>query len=151
MAIESFVLALTDDPAPNAVAVIEDGLTSYNKEKAGYTDTRPLAVLILDPGTGEIAGGLLGRTTYGLLFIDLIYLPALARGQGLGSQIMAAAEQEATRRGCTAAVLYTITFQAPEFYAQHGYCELGRVECDPPGHTRICFTKRLSARDGSDQ
>ncbi len=87
--------------------MIEDGLTSYNREKAGYSDTRPLAVLIREPGTGEIAGGLLGRTIYGLLFIDLIYLPALARGQGRGSQIMAAAEQEARRRGCTAAVLYT--------------------------------------------
>jgi hypothetical protein len=58
---------------------------------------------------------------------------------------MAMAEREASRRGCTAAVLFTITFQAPDFYARLGYVELGRVECDPPGHTRVCMTKRLTA------
>ena len=57
------------------------------------------------------------------------------------------AEQEGRRRGCTDAFLYTITFHAPEFYARHGYRELGRVECDPPGHTRICMTKRLAKPD----
>jgi GNAT superfamily N-acetyltransferase len=142
-------LLLTDAPDARSEAVIEDGLTSYNREKAGFTDTRPLAVLIQDPGTGSVSGGLLGRTTYGLLFIELVFLPAVARGQGLGSRVLAMAEQEAIRRGCTAAVLYTITFQAPEFYRRHGYRELGRIECDPPGHTRICMTKRLADSDGS--
>jgi predicted N-acetyltransferase YhbS len=68
-----------------------------------------------------------------------------ARGQGLGGKVMAMAEQEARQRGCSAAVLFTIVFQAPDFYARQGYRELGRVECDPPGHTRVCMTKRLAA------
>jgi hypothetical protein len=41
-------------------------------------------------------------------------------------------------------VLFTIWFQAPEFYARHGYQEVGRIECDLPGHTRICMQKRLA-------
>src|SRR6266446_4403592 len=57
----------------------------------------------------------------------------------------------ASQGGADAPLRCSITFQAPEFYPQHGYRELGRVKCDPPGHTRICFTKRLSATDGSDQ
>ncbi|MEJ0066742.1 MAG: hypothetical protein WDM85_16100 [Caulobacteraceae bacterium] len=64
---------------------------------------------------------------------------------GLGAEVMRKAEAEAVRRGCTAAVLYTITFQAPGFYARLGYRELGRIECDPPGQTRVCMTKRLRA------
>jgi GNAT superfamily N-acetyltransferase len=136
-------LQLTDTIDPESEAVIDDGLTRYNREKAGFVDARPLAVLVRD--TQEVVGGLIGRTTLGLFFVDLIFLPPTARGQGLGAEVMAIAEREAGRRGCTAAVLFTITFHAPDFYARLGYVELGRVECDPPGHTRVCMTKRLTA------
>jgi GNAT superfamily N-acetyltransferase len=136
-------LQLTDTIDPESEAIIDDGLTRYNREKAGFVDARPLAVLVRD--TQEVVGGLIGRTTLGLFFVDLIFLPPTARGQGLGAEVMAIAEREAGRRGCTAAVLFTITFQAPDFYARLGYVELGRVECDPPGHTRVCMTKRLTA------
>jgi hypothetical protein len=40
-------------------------------------------------------------------------------------------------------VLFTITFQAPGFYERCGYRVLGRIECPPPGHTRICMIKTL--------
>jgi hypothetical protein len=46
-------------------------------------------------------------------------------------------------RGCSMAALYTITFQAPAFYERQGYRVLGRVECRPPGYTRMCMTKAL--------
>jgi hypothetical protein len=57
--------------------------------------------------------------------------------------VLAAAEQEARRRGCTTPFLYTIEFQAPGFHERHGYREPGRVECDAPGRPRVCMTKRL--------
>jgi GNAT superfamily N-acetyltransferase len=140
-----FELRLTDTVDPQSNAVIESGLADYNKEKAGFVDARALAVLVRDAEAGEVVGGLIGRTTLGIFFVDLIFLPTTARGLGRGRQVMAMAEQEAARRGCTASVLFTITFQAPDFYARQGYSELGRVECDPPGHSRICMTKRLRA------
>jgi GNAT superfamily N-acetyltransferase len=130
----------TDD---GAEAIIDEGLSAFNREQAGYVDARPLAVLMRRRGEKATCGGLIGRTSLGLLFIDLVFLPNWARGQGLGSRILAMAEQEARRRGCTTSVLYTITFQAPGFYARHGYRELGSIEVDPPGHTRVCMTKRL--------
>jgi GNAT superfamily N-acetyltransferase len=137
-------LILTDAPGKRAEAVIGTGLAEYNRSQASYTDARPLAVLVRDPQSGDVLGGLLGRTTLGLLFVDLIHLPDALRGQGLGSRVLATAEQEARRRGCTAATLFTIHFQAPGFYARHGWREVGRIECDPPGHTRICMSKRLA-------
>jgi GNAT superfamily N-acetyltransferase len=136
-----FDLVLTDSPGRAAETAIEDGLTAYNLQRAGHVDARPLAVLV--KGSDGVVGGLVGRTTLGLFFIDLIFLPDTARGAGLGTQVMAMAEAEARRRGCTAATLFTITFQAPEFYARRGYRELGRVECAPPGYTRVCMTKPL--------
>ena len=130
-------------------AVIGNGLSEYNRLKAGYVDGRDLPVILRSSTTGEILGGLLGRTTLGLLFIDLVYLPEEMRGRGFGNCMMEMAEEEAVARGCTAAVLITITFQAPEFYKRHGYRELGRVEVAPPGVTRVCMTKQLGASAAS--
>ena len=106
-------LILTDAPGEQAETVIDAGLVEYNRSQAGYTDARPLAVLVRDPQSGDTLGGLLGRTTLGLLFVDLIHLPEDLRGHGLGARVLAMAEQEARRRGCTAATLFTIHFQAP--------------------------------------
>jgi hypothetical protein len=61
---------------------------------------------------------------------------------------MAAAEAEAKPRGYSAAVLYTITFQAPGFYERLGYQVLGRIEMSATGYSRVCMTKRLSADGG---
>ena len=41
-----------------------------------------------------------GRTSYGLLFIDLVYLPEDQRGQDIGSRLLAMMEHEAIARGC---------------------------------------------------
>ena len=57
--------------------------------------------------------------------------------------MLAAAEAEGTRRGCTAAVLYTISFQAPGFYERHGYRVFGTIDCAPPGTSRIFMSKNL--------
>jgi GNAT superfamily N-acetyltransferase len=139
-------LDLTDEPAAEAEAAIRDGLSAYNFDKAGYRDQRPLAVLARDPDSGEVVGGLLGRTSMGLLYVDRFFLPERLRKQGLGSRILKAAEEEGARRGCTRAILSTLSFQAPGFYRRQGWDELGRIECDPPGHTRFMMTKRLAGR-----
>jgi GNAT superfamily N-acetyltransferase len=139
-------LVMTDMPGDRAEAVIRDGLGAYNLEKAGYRDHRPLAVLVCDPDTKEVVGGLLGRTSMGLLYIDRFFLPERLRKQGLGSRILKAAEEEGARRGCSRAILSTLSFQAPGFYQRQGWQVLGRIDCDPPGHTRFMMTKQLVQR-----
>jgi GNAT superfamily N-acetyltransferase len=138
----AFTLTVTDRPEERARAVIADGLSAYNEAKAGYRDYRPLAVLVADPH-GETMGGLFGRTSHGLLFVERFFLPETSRGRGLGGRVLALAEEEANRRGCTRAALMTLTFQAPEFYLKQGYEIAARLECDPPGATRMLMTKKL--------
>ena len=137
-------IQLTDAPTDEARHVITEGLDDYNARQAGYRDWRPLAVLVRSPANGHVVGGMLGRTSLGLLFIDLVFLPVDARGQRIGTRVLRLAEQEAVRRGCRSAVLYTISFQAPGFYERHGWRELGRIPCDPAGASRIVMTKALT-------
>jgi GNAT superfamily N-acetyltransferase len=136
-------VTLTDSPDDAAQEAIESGLARYNAEQAGLADARPLAVLISDPATGRTVGGLRGRTSLGLLFVDRVFIPAHLRGDGLGRRLLTRAEDEGRRRGCVASVLYTISFQAPEFYERHEYRRFGTIDCQPPGTRRIFMTKQL--------
>jgi GNAT superfamily N-acetyltransferase len=138
------ILTLTDAPDAQAEAIIGDGLAIFNKERAGYWDRRALAVLVHAADGKTVAGGLLGRTALGLLFIDVFYLPDTLRGRGIGSRIIRLAEEEAIRRGCRAAVLYTISFQAPGFYERLGYRVFGHIPCEPPGVARVFMSKELA-------
>ena len=136
-------LTVTDRPEEGARDVIADGLAAYNEAKAGYRDYRPLAVLVADPASGGTVGGLYGRTSHGLLFVERFFMPESTRLRGLGSRVLSLAEAEAKRRGCTRAALMTLTFQAPGFYLKQGYEIAARLECDPPGATRMLMTKKL--------
>jgi len=138
------VLTVTDAPDPQAAAVIEGGLNRYNREQAGYWDSRPLAVLVSDADTKTVIGGVLGRTSLGLCFVDLVFLPDEVRGHAIGRSMMGRVEEEARRRRCTSVVLYTISFQAPGFYEKLGYRRFGTIPCDPPGTSRMFFVKELA-------
>jgi GNAT superfamily N-acetyltransferase len=137
-------LTLTDVPDDEESAVVMDGLRAYNEVQAGYSDSRPLNIFARDPETRKIVGGLLGSTSLGLLRVDRFFLPEGLRRNGLGGRILAMAEDEGRRRGCTRAVLSTVHFQAPGFYLKQGWEVAARIECEPPGHTRFYMTKKLS-------
>ena len=134
-------IVVTDTPEPNDVEVIVQGLSAFNGEHVGANDRRRLALLVKD-AAGTTVGGISGSSSLGLLFIDLVYLPKALRGGGLGSRMLAMAEEEGRRRGCRSAVLYTLSFQAPDFYKRHGWRVMGEIECDR-GASRIFMTKKL--------
>jgi predicted N-acetyltransferase YhbS len=136
------VIAVSNTRDPRAEAVVTGGLADYNRETFGRVDTSTLDVLVRD-GDGQIVGGLLGRSSLGLFCLDLFYLPPELRRGGLGSQIIRLAEDEAKKRGCTSAFVYTVTFQAPDFYERHGYRRFGEIACPPDGATRIFLVKTL--------
>ena len=136
-------ITLTDAPGDDELAVITEGLRAYNEAQAGVSDARALAILVRNPETQNVVGGLWGRTSLGLLRVERFFLPEDLRRGGLGSRILAMAEEEGRRRGCTRAVLSTLHFQAPGFYLKQGWEVADRIECAPPGHTRFYMTKKL--------
>jgi GNAT superfamily N-acetyltransferase len=136
-------IIVTDEITSDMRSAIGGGLDAFNDEVTGYSDRLPLAVLARHPSTDAILGGALGRSSLGLLFLDLFYIHPQFRRGGLGTKMLKAFEAEGKRRGCVAAVLYTISFQAPDFYARNGWQRFGEVPCLPQGTSRIFMSKRL--------
>jgi len=136
-------IEISDRVTPEITSCIAEGLDRFNDQQIGYGDRLPLAVVVKDPDSGDVLGGITGRSSLGLLFLDLFYLPEALRGAGLGSELLRRFEQEGRRRGCLSAVLYTISFQAPDFYQRHGWQRMGEVPCLPPGTSRIFMSKTL--------
>lgn len=134
------VTDIVDRPIEQAIG---GGLKRFNEAATGISDTRPLAVVVKDPVSGEVTGGALGRTSLGLLFLDLFFLPEALRGSGLGTEVLRMFEEEGRRRGCRSGFLFTISFQAPGFYERQGWRRFGEILCDPPGISRIFMTKDL--------
>jgi len=135
------ILTLSSSPEPQATQIIRDGLDAFNDAMVGHGDRVPLHVVVRTSKDGEIVGGISGGTSLGVLTINLVYLPESLRGTGVGTRMMAMAEQEARHRGCRAGVVYTINFQAPGFYQRLGWRVFGEIPCDPPGTRRVFLTK----------
>jgi GNAT superfamily N-acetyltransferase len=140
-------IKVTDSLDPADIAVIADGLAAYNESQTGYRDNRPLAVFVRD-AAGKVVGGLYGRTSWGLVYVDRFFLPEGLRRDRIGSRVLAMAEEEGRRRGCTRIALTTLSVQAPGFYKKQGYDVAASIECDPPGLTRYYMTKRLAPERG---
>ncbi|HEY1288743.1 MAG TPA: GNAT family N-acetyltransferase [Burkholderiales bacterium] len=121
---------------------IRDRLLGFNQERAGpFNDVR--VVLAARDAAGELVGGLVGLGFWNGLFIELLWVDEAARGHGIGTSLMRAAESEARKRGWEVCFLSTFTFQAPTFYPRLGYEAFGELKGTPPGHSRTWFAKWL--------
>lgn len=136
-------LILTNEPEEAAYGAILQPLVAFNVGKLGDHERMPLCVLIQDAQTQQVTGGLWGRTSWKWLTIELLYVPELDRGCGLGSDAMRLAEQEAIRRGCIGAWVDTHNHQASGFYEKQGFSRFGMIDDYPPGHSRIFLQKRF--------
>jgi GNAT superfamily N-acetyltransferase len=92
----------------------------------------------------RLTGGLVGEAWGRWLHIRLLWVDEESRGTGLGSRLLATAEENARDlHGCVGSRVETFDFQAPGFYSKLGYTLVGEVEDYPPGCTEHLFVKRL--------
>lgn len=68
-------------------------LDIWNVEQTNISDNQPLDFYVHDQ-QGEVVGGLVGRTSLGVLFISYFFLPEELRRQGLGSTLLKRAEKK---------------------------------------------------------
>jgi GNAT superfamily N-acetyltransferase len=135
-------LELTLAPSPADEKAILDGLIAFNEKAGGPIGYQPMAILLRDDA-GVVQGGLVGRVVYDWLFIELLHLPASARGEGLGTSMMQQAEAFARERGLAGVWLDTYHFQARGFYEKLGYTIFGTLEGHPRNGRRFFLEKRF--------
>src|SRR5689334_2216493 len=107
-------------------------LSAHNVDATGIDDGAMLVGSVHDEA-GALVAGLYGWTWGGAGFVDLLWVDRAHRGSGLGTRLLAAAEDEARGRGCDRMLLATHGFQAPDFYRARGYREVGRYDGYPTG------------------
>ena len=118
------------------------GLVSFNRKQAGplrYKRT----VLSARDARGRLLGGLILQSYWRETYIELLWLSARARRDGLGSRLIKEAERRAQRRGSCLIHLNTFSFQAPGFYEKQGYRRFGGMKGSPRGESRHFYVKRL--------
>lgn len=133
---------ITDDGNERDIHEIHEMLRDYNLRHREASENVPLGVFLEDE-TGRKFAGLTGETFGNWLCIRFLFVGEAFRGQGLGSRLLEAAENEARQRGCKYAFVDTFSFQAPAFYEKHGYREVFTLEDYPYTEKRHYYTKAL--------
>ena len=139
---ERYSIAYTDDRNDHAIEVIGPALDRFNEQAAGASGHQRLCFVLRAPDE-TVVGGLIGSTFWGWFYISLLWVRADLRGRGYGHRLLMLAEEEARKRGAKDAYLDTFSFQAPEFYKQHGYEVFGELQDFPRGHQRYFLRKQL--------
>lgn len=138
----SVELVLTDQPPETLRDLLLKGIGAANLQRLGPNGSRPISILIRQ--SGETTGGLLGRTSYRRLTVELLFVPESLRGQGVGERVLRQAEEEARKRDCLGAWLETFSSDAHRFYLRQGYKTFGEIPDYPPGNTRYFLSKDWS-------
>jgi GNAT superfamily N-acetyltransferase len=145
-------VSTTDSPSEGDREAICDELRRFNIEnnrvffaarELPANAARPLYAAARDHN-GRLLGGLLAETQFAWMKLSIMAVIPAARGQGIGSRLLAAAETEALVRGCRHAYADTMQYQAPAFYEKFGYKLVGTLEdWDSHGHAKFLFVKEL--------
>ena len=150
MTTASCSVQFADAADDNLRRTILDGVRQFNRTRLfpDQPDGQDLAIAVHDPTSAAPVGGLLGRTSGGWLFVELIFVPEAFRGMGLATRLLAMAEEEALRRGCHGAWLDTLNPAARDLYARLGYEVFGELKDYPVGSSRYFLQKKLGAAAG---
>jgi GNAT superfamily N-acetyltransferase len=134
---------LTDSPPSGAFQKMWAPLLKFNEDAVGNARAHTLAILLKHPTTDELIGGFWGRSLWGSLFVDILFVPEALRGNGIGTSLLQQAEQEAMRRRCRDVWTETYAFQARPFYEKSGFTVFGRLDGPAPIFPRFFLKKNL--------
>ena len=107
-----FRLTIEDQPSAKDWDRLGVALDKYNRDFLGETGFSRMGFFVRAEDS-EIMAGLVGTTYAGWLFVAELWVHADLRRRGIGSRLLALAEQRAVEFGCHSAMLDTFSFQGP--------------------------------------
>jgi GNAT superfamily N-acetyltransferase len=107
-----------------------------------YPEAQPVCLNARN-ASEELVGGLRAYVFLNWLRIDVLWVAEAARGQRLGTHLLAEAEARARKLGAQGAALETFEWQARGFYLKQGYEEYGRIDDYVKGFYLASMKKKL--------
>ncbi len=133
----------TDADQPAVAHELLQRLLEFSEAQIGPRHTKAFALTVRG-ADGQVIAGLTGEFLWNALYVSVLWVSESARRHGYGRALMQEAESMARTRACDVSFLFTMTFQAPEFYRKVGYQPIGELPDSPRGHTRVWLAKRLA-------
>lgn len=120
-----YVYTITDEPDGDFIKYISRKLNVSYPMAAGVAGSYVRLDISLDDDEGDVFAGIAAYTHDGILTIELLWVDPNMRGDGIGAHLVALAEREARRRGCSEARIQTHC--GADFYRRMGYRVIGRL------------------------
>ncbi len=117
-------------------------LSRFSEHNCAHSTWKPQSYCLVHRIDSKIVAGGRGIINMGALEVRGLWVDENLRGEGIGTNLLAAIENEARNRGATRAMLYTFSWQALKFYELAGYTEFSRFDY-PDGFQRIDLQKEL--------
>ena len=136
----NYQLEYSEDPSLKDIGVLSKGINEDAFDKMQMDPVRTFGIFIKDLN-GETLGGVTGFSYFGCLHTDTLWINMVLRGQGLGNKLMMKVEEIAIERKCRFATVYTMDFQALNFYLKLGY-EIEFVREDYEKQSKMFMLKR---------
>lgn len=135
-------LVVEESPDPADMALLEERVAAAASAAAGVGVEREFGVFVRDDD-GRMRAGISGIVWGGCCELQAMWVDEALRGRGLARALMAAAEDEARRRGCALVVFHAYDLLAPGLYERLGYQTVGIIEGCPAGSAARWYRKDL--------
>jgi GNAT superfamily N-acetyltransferase len=139
--VDAFNLVLEDSPHLADVALLEDQVAAAAIAAAGLGPDEEFGIFVRDEG--RVVAGISGIVWGGCCELQAMWVHESLRGRGLARSLVAGAEAEARRRGCSLVQFRAYDLLAPGIYERLGYETVGVIENCPVGSTARWFRKDL--------
>ena len=137
----AYSLTLEDAPDQRDLALLEDRVNEAAVAAAGLGDMAEFGIFVRD--RGRLLAGISALVWGGCCELQAMWVDPALRGRGVARELIAGAEIEARRRGCTLVVLLAYDLLTRGLYERLGYEVLAVVEDWPAGSTARLFRKTL--------
>lgn len=108
----------TTSPSAGDVEAVTEGVFSHGRSLAADGRAQPIACFAR---LGDVViAGAAGRTEYGRLFVGGLWVSAEMRNRDLGAETSLRLEADAARRGCTPALIATLSDRTAGLYGLYG-------------------------------
>ena len=139
---EPYRLVVEDSPDPAELALLEERVAQAAIAAAGLGEDDEFGIFVRDSNGGVVAG-ISGIVWGGCCELQAMWVDEPLRGRGLSRALVAGAEDEARRRGCSLVQFRAYDLLAAGLYERLGYETVGVIEGCPPGSAARWFRKDL--------